>query len=110
MAFRANITYLAGEIATNTIKSVQVKQQRTAVSQLSPRLAGEWFGMPNTTIYLHVSKKYAKFEAGGLAVGAVLGEKVQKIIQRRCQLLPQQALGLQHGFLCIILTILTGFQ
>ena len=46
--------------------------------QLSPRLAGEWFGIPNTTVYL-CSKIYAKFGAGRL-VGGVLGEEVQKII------------------------------
>ena len=77
MAFRANIAYLAGEIATKAIESVQAKQQKTAVSQkavetkqLSLRLAGEWFGIPNTTaVYLHVAKKYAKFGAGRLAEG-----------------------------------------
>ena len=60
---------LAGEIATKGIESVRAKQQRAAVSQkavetkqLSPRLAGEWFGIPNTTVYLHVAKKYAKFD------------------------------------------------
>ena len=60
--------YLAGEIATKVIESVQAKQQRAAVSQkaveikqLSPRLAGEWFGIPNTTVCWHVAKKYAKF-------------------------------------------------
>ena len=48
MAFRANIAYLAGEIATKVIESVKAKQERAAVSQkavetkqLSPRLAGE---------------------------------------------------------------------
>ena len=63
-----NITYLAGEIATKAIKSVQAKQQRAVVSQkaveikqLSPRWAGEWFGIPNTTVSWHVAKKYAKF-------------------------------------------------
>ena len=88
-AFCANIAYLAGEIATKAIESVQAKQQRAAVSQkavetkqLSPRLVGEWFGIPNTTVYLHVAKKDAKFAAGRLAVGAVLGEGVQKIIVR----------------------------
>ena len=102
MAFRANITYQAGEIATKVIESVQAKQERAAVSQkavetkqLSPRLAGEL--IPDTTVCRHVAKKYAKFGAVRLAVGAVLGERVQKIIVRCCQLLPQQALGLQHA-------------
>ena len=68
MLSRANRSYLAGEIPTKVIESVQAKQQRAAVSQkaveikqLSPRLAGEWFGTPNTTVSLHVAKKYAKF-------------------------------------------------
>ena len=46
--FCAKITYLAGEIATKAIKSVQAKHQEAAVSQkavetkqLRPRLAGE---------------------------------------------------------------------
>ena len=98
MAFSANIAYLAGEIATKVIESVQAKQERAAVSQnvvetkqLSPRLAGEWFDIPDTTsVRRHVAKKYAKF-------GAVLGEGRQKSIVRSCQLLPQQAFGLQHA-------------
>ena len=117
MTFCANIAYLTSEIATKAIESVQAKRKRTAVSQkametkqLSPRLAGEWFGIPNTTVYLHVAKKYAKLGAGRLAVGAVLGEGVQKIIVWCCQLLLQQALGLQHAYLCVILTVLTGFK
>ena len=104
MAFRANIAYLDSEIATKSIESVQAKQQRAAASQkaveikqLSPRLAEEWFGIPNTTVSQHVAKKYAKFGAVRLAIGAVVGEGVQKIIVRCCQLLPQQALGLQHA-------------
>ena len=87
MAFRANIAYLAGEIATKVIESVQAKQKRAAVSQkavetkqLSPRLAGEWFDIPDTTVCRHVAKKYAKFGAARLAVGAVLGEGRQKSI------------------------------
>ena len=102
--FHANIAYLAGEIATKVIESVQAKQQRAAVSQkavetkqLSPRLAGKWFGIPDTTVCRHVAKKYTKYGAVRLAVGAVVGEGVQKIIVRCCQLLPQQALGLQHA-------------
>ena len=104
MAFRANIAYLAGEIATKVIESVQAKQERAAVSQnvvetkqLSPRLAGEWFDIPDTTVCRHVAKKYAKFGAVRLAVGAVLGEGRQKSIVRSFQLLPQQSLGLQHA-------------
>ena len=80
-------TYLAGEIATKAIESVQAKQQRVAVSQkaveikqLSPRLTGEWFHIPNTTVSWHVAKKYAKIGAVRLAVGAVLGEGRQKSI------------------------------
>ena len=65
--------------------------------QLSPRLAGEWFGVPDTTVSRHVAKKYANFGTVRLAFGAVVGEGVQKIIVRCCQLLPQQALGLQHA-------------
>ena len=64
MAFRANIVYLAGEIATKVIESVQAKQERAAVSQkvvetkqLSLRLAGEWFGITNTAVCRHVGKK-----------------------------------------------------
>ena len=63
MAFCANIAYLADEIATKVIESVQAKQERAAVSQkavetkqLSPRLAGEWFGIPDTTVCRHVAK------------------------------------------------------
>ena len=77
MLSHANITYLAVEVATKAIESVQAKQQRAAVSQkavkikqLSPRLAGEWFGIPNTTVIRHVAKKYAKFRTVRLAVGA----------------------------------------
>ena len=95
MAFQANITYLASEIATKVIESVQVKQERVAVSQkavetkqLSPRLAGEWFDIPDTTVCRHVAKKYAKFGTVRLVVGAVLGEGRQKSIVRSCQLLP----------------------
>ena len=66
--------------------------------QLSPRLTGgEWFGIPNTTVSRHVAKKYTKFGAVRLAVGAMVGEGVQKINVRCCKLLPQQALGLQHA-------------
>ena len=65
--------------------------------QLSPRLAGEWLGIPNTTVCRHVAKKYAKFGAVRLAVGTVVGEGRQKILVRCCQLLLQQALGLQHA-------------
>ena len=74
MVFRANIAYLASEIATKVIESVHVKQERAAVfqkavktKQLSPRLAGEWFGIPDTTVCQHVAKKYAKFGAVRLA-------------------------------------------
>ena len=74
MAFHASIAYLAGEIATKVIESVQAKQERAAVSQkavetkqLSPRLAEEWFGIPHNTVCRHVAKKYAKFEAVRLA-------------------------------------------
>ena len=45
MTFCANIAYLTGEIATKAIESVQVKRQRTAVSQKdmeTKQLAGEW--------------------------------------------------------------------
>ena len=101
MLSHANITYLAGEIATKAIKSVQTKQQSAAVSQkaveikqLSPRLAGEWFVIPNTTVSRHVAKKYAKFGTVGPAVGAVLGEGRQKNIMWSYQLLPQQSLEL----------------
>ena len=85
MLSRPNITYLSSEVATEAIESVQAKQQRAAVSQkaveikqLSPRLAEEWFGIPNTTVSQHVAKKYAKFGAVRLAVGAAVGERVQK--------------------------------
>ena len=92
-----HITYLARKIATKAIESVQAcKQQRAPVSQkavktkqLSLRLAGEWFGIPNTTLYRHVLKKYAKFGAGRAAFGA----GGQKHIAQSCQLLPQQASG-----------------
>ena len=91
-AFHANITYLASEIATKAIKSVQTKQQGVAASQnavetkeLSPRSAGEWFGIPKTTVYWHVAKKYAKLGVGRPAVGAVLGEGGQKSIVQSCQ-------------------------
>ena len=64
MAFRANIAYLAGEIATKVIESVQAKQERAEVSQkavetkqLSPRLTGEWFGIPDTTVCRMYSKE-----------------------------------------------------
>ena len=107
MLSRPNITYLSSEVA---IESVQAKQQRAAVSQkaveikqLSPKLAGEWFGIPNTTVIRHVAKKYAKFGIVRPAVGAVLGEGRQKSIVRSCQLLPQQALKLQHGYLLILM-------
>ena len=103
MAFRTNIAYLAGEIATKVIESVQQRaaasQKAVEIKQLSPRLAGEWFGIPNTTVSRHVAKKYAKFGAVRFAVGAVVGEGVLKIIVRCCQLLPQQDLGLQHAYM-----------
>ena len=77
----ANITYLAGEVATKAIESVQAKQQRAAVSQkaveikqLSPRLAGEWFGIPNTTVIRHVAKKYAEFGTVRLSVQCLVKE------------------------------------
>ena len=57
-----------------------MSQKAVEVKQLSPRLEGEWFGIHYTTVCLHVAKKYAKFGAGRLGVGAVLGEGVQKII------------------------------
>ena len=106
----ANITYLASEVATKAIESVQAKQQRAAVSQkaveikqLSPRLAGEWFAIPNTTVIRHVTKKYAKFGTVRPAVGAALGEGRQKSIVWSCQLLSQQVLKLQHGYLLILM-------
>ena len=80
-----------------------MKQERAAVSQnvvetkqLSPRLAKEWFDIPDTTVCRHVAK-YAKFGAVRVSVGAVLGEGRQKSIVWSCQLLLQQALGLQHA-------------
>ena len=91
MLSRTNIRYLAGEIATKAIESVQAKQQSVAVppkaveiKQMSPRLAGEWFGIPNTTVSRHVAKKYAKFETVRLAVGVVFGVGRQKSIVRFC--------------------------
>ena len=114
MLSHANITYLAGEIATKAIESVQAKQRRAAVSQkpveikqMSPTLAEEWFGIPNTTVSLHVAKKYAKFGTIRLAVGEVLGKGRQKSTVRSCKLLPQQALELQHGYLLILCINLT---
>ena len=81
------------------------------IKQLSPRLAGEWFVIPNTTVSRHVAKKYANVGTVGPAVGAVLGERRQKNIVWSCQLLPQQSLELQHAdtyrYLCIILTVLS---
>ena len=62
-----------------------MSQKAVETKQLSPRLAGEWFGIPNTT---------AKFGTGRPAFGPVLGEGGQKIIVQSCQLLPQQASGL----------------
>ena len=69
MLSRANITYLAGEVATmgyrvstgETAKSSSFPKTAVEIKQLSPRLAGEWFGIPNTTVIRHVAKKYAKF-------------------------------------------------
>ena len=77
MLCKWSLAYLAGEIATKVIESVQAKQERAALSQkavetkqLSPRLAGpEWFGIPDTTVCRHVAKKYAKFGAVRLAFG-----------------------------------------
>ena len=66
---------------------------------LSPRLAVKWFGMLSTTVYRHVAIRYAtKFGAGRVVVGAVFGEGRQKSIVRSYQLLPQQALVLQHAY------------
>ena len=70
-----------------------MSQKAVETKQLSPRLAGEWFDIPHTTVCWHVAKKYAKFGAVRLAVGAVLGEGRQKGIVRSCQLLPQQSWG-----------------
>ena len=92
--FQANITYhISSQKNSNQGYRVSTgKQQRAAVSQkavktkqLSLRLAGEWFGIPNTTLYRHVLKKYAKFGAGRAAFGA----GGQKHIAQSCQLLPQ---------------------
>ena len=94
---RANITYLAGEIATKTIESVQAQQKRAAVSQKAvetKQLSPRWVEscqesglayVPNTTVYPHVAKKYAKFGAGRPIVSVVLGERGQKIIAPSCQ-------------------------
>ena len=49
-------------------------QKAVETKQLSPRLVGDWFGIPNSTAYRHLAKKYPKFGGGRLAVGAVLGE------------------------------------
>ena len=82
-------------MATKAIELVQAKQQRVTVSQtavetkhLTLRLAGEWFGILKTTVYPHVARKYAKFEAGRSAIGVVLSEKGQKSIVWSFQLLP----------------------
>ena len=48
--------------------------------QLSPRLAEEWFCIPNTAVYRHVAKKYAKFEL--LSVQYLVKEA--EIIVRSC--------------------------
>ena len=45
-----------------------MSQKAVETKRLSPRLPGEWFGIPNTTVYLHVAKNYAKFGAGRLVV------------------------------------------
>ena len=101
---------MTGEIVTKAIESVWTKQQRAAVSQkaveikqLSPRLAGEWYGIPNTTVSRHVAKKYAKFGT----VRPAVGEGRLKSIVQSCQLLPQQALELQHGYLLILMQLIS---
>ena len=78
-----------------------MSQKAVEIKQLSPRLAGEWFGIPNITVSWHVAKKYAQFgtvrpsrhvakkyaQFGTVrsAVGAVLGEGRQKSIVRSCE-------------------------
>ena len=52
-----------------------MSQTTVETKQLTLRFAREWFGIPKTTVYRHVAKKYDKFGAGRPAVGAVLDEK-----------------------------------
>ena len=70
MAFCTNNAYLAIEIATKAIEPAQAKQQRAAVSQRA----------------VETKQLSLRYGAARLAVGAVLGEGVQKIIEW-CQLL-----------------------
>ena len=67
-------------MSTGETAKSSVSQKAVETKQLSPRLAGEWFGIPNATDCRRVAKEYAKFGAGRPAVGAVLGEGVQKIL------------------------------
>ena len=91
VTWRTTQINLAGEMATKAIESVQAKQLKVTASQkgvetkqLTLRLAGERFGIPKTTVYRHVARKYAEFGAGRPAIGTVLDEKGQKSIVWPC--------------------------
>ena len=82
-----------------------MSQKAVETKQLSPRLAGEWFGIP----LLLSTGVYTELGTGRSAVSAVLGEGGQKSIVWSCKLYSSVALELQHVSLCIIITVYTGF-
>ena len=65
-------------VSTGEIAKSSSAQKAVETKQLSPRLAGEWFRIPNTAVSRHVAKKYAKFGTVRPVVSAVLGEGGQK--------------------------------
>ena len=82
-----------------------MSQKAMETKQLSPRLAGEWFGIPITTVYQHVAMKCTKLEM--LSVQCLVNMDRKALYGlANCYLI--QALELHH--VCIILTVLTGFQ
>ena len=64
-------------------------------------------GIPKTTVYRHVARKYAEFGVDRPAVGAVLNGKASYGLAN-CYF--SLTLVLQHAYFCIIITVLTEFR
>ena len=65
-------------VSTDEVAQSNKVPESCETKELTLRLAKEWFGIPKTTVYQHIARKYAKFGAGRPGVGAVLDERTEK--------------------------------
>ena len=80
------------------------------IKQLSPRLAGEWFGIPNTTVSLHAAKKYAKFGTVDLLSVQCLVKEGRKALYNLVSCFFSRLWSFNmdtYRYLCINLTVLS---